>query len=171
MKFCQLSRIQNRVRSGLADLRTSLTAAEKFVSALKNRLANTTKHFYLNRLNVCWRANWQRNFGAQNSIWQPNGSGIWRPGSVCKTRIDSPGRIGIVPPSFYEQSPGIQGQINHLSIDFIARCVYITGVRFSTRVSAAITKTDVLLLRGFNQTAVQPLPYFDGVSRLRRKCL
>jgi hypothetical protein len=44
--------------------------------ALKNRLSNTSKYFQLDRLNVSSRANWQPNFGAQNSIWQPNGSGI-----------------------------------------------------------------------------------------------
>ena len=127
MKFCQLARIRNRVRSGPSRFANLPEAAEKFVLALRNHLSNTTKLFYLNGLNVCWRANWQRNFGAQNSIWQPNGSGIWRRESACKTRIDSPGRIGIVRATLHRDGDATQTYLHHLSIDIIALHRYIAA--------------------------------------------
>jgi hypothetical protein len=94
------------------------------------------------------------------------------PDSACKTRIDSPRRIGIVPPTFHDHARAMQTQLHHLSIDIIARkLLYITTVRPSTRVSAAIIKKEVPVPRGSDQTAVHHWPYSEGVSRLRRKCL
>jgi hypothetical protein len=82
-------------------------AAEKFVLALKNRLSNTTKHFHVNRLNVSEQTKWQPNFGAQNSTWQPNGSGIQRHDSSLRTshRFLTKIELAMVLPGLRNASP------------------------------------------------------------------